>query len=141
MVAIGGTPSRGFVFGGAVSEKTLSSIHTSGVAADLTSVQATTLGVFADWFPDNRGGWHVGGLLGLGSLLIKSVSESDQMNLSFAGQVFGGYDAWIGPEWSIGLQGVLGFSTKAELMDTHQNDTGYRLGSLSGAIEATLLYH
>jgi hypothetical protein len=140
MFAIGGTPSRGFVVGGAVASRTLTSTHTSGVAADETSVTASTLGVFVDWFPNEYRGWHVGGLLGLGTIDIKSVSESDQVNVSVAGQAFGGYDFWIGPEWSLGIQGVLGFSTKAP-MKADQNDTGYTLGSLSGAIEGTLLFH
>jgi hypothetical protein len=141
MLAIGGTPSRGFVVGGAVAARSLSSVDTSNVPGDVTSVQASQLGVFVDWFPSLHRGWHVGGLLGVGTIRIQTAAQEDQVNLSFAGQAFGGYDFWIGPEWSLGIQGVLGFSTQSPMMDDNRNDTGYSLGSVSGAVEATLLFH
>ena len=140
MLAIGGTPSRGFAVGGAIAARSVTSPQTSGFPGDVTDVQASQLGVFVDWFPSEHRGWHVGGLLGIGTLRIQTV-QGDEVNLSFAGQAFGGYDFWIGPEWSLGIQGVLGFSTQSPMMDANQNDSGYSLGSLSGAIEGTLLFH
>ena len=73
-----------------------------------------------------------------------SASESDQINLSFAGQAFGGYDFWIGPEWSIGLQGALSFTTAAKLQEQQSGSsvsTGYTVGSFGGTIGVALVYH
>jgi len=141
MLAIGGTPSTGFVAGGAISTMTLTSIHSSGVSFDTTSISAGRLAVFADWFPNEHRGWHVGGMVGLGFTTLGAAGQSNWTGASVGGEAFGGYDFWIGPEWSLGIQGALAFTTQGPLKDDNQNDTGYSLGSFGAVVEATLLYH
>jgi hypothetical protein len=140
-LAIGGTPSRGFVVGGAVSSASLSSPASSGVPVDVTDASSGTVAGFVDWFPNEHRGWHVGGLLGLGFMSVSSVGQSDWGGVSLGGGAFGGYDFWIGPQWSLALQAALNFTTQASLKDSNQNDTGYSLGSLGGSIQVGFVYH
>jgi hypothetical protein len=108
---IGGTVATGFVVGGGfvgqdIKDPTLS-LEMNGTSLDallgsqdLTvhgSLGVGALGPFVDWFPDERGGLHVGAMLGLALLGL----PGDQ---GFAGSLWGGYDVWVGNQWSLGAQ-------------------------------------
>jgi hypothetical protein len=60
---------------------------------------------------------------------------------ALAGSVFGGYDAWIGPEWSLGVSLLAMGSPKAALKDSDQKETGYQMAAGSIGILGTILYH
>jgi hypothetical protein len=140
-LAIGGTPSRGFVVGGAINGGSIGPNNAKGLPAEVTGGSTGELAAFADWFPNEHRGWHVGGMLGVGFVSITQLHTSTWNGGSLAGNLFGGYDFWLGPEWSLGVQADLGLTGRAKLQDDNQNDTGYRLGGFVGGLEATLLYH
>jgi hypothetical protein len=148
-IAVGGTMSRGFVVAGALSSASLMSPDFKGYPTNQqrgwTPVRSG-FGILFDWFPDDHRGWHVGGTLGLDILALKN----DAANISWAGFGFGaaalgGYDFWIGPEWSLGILAKLSGGSSASLKDANSNangaDTGYGLGSFAFSIEGGLIYH
>jgi hypothetical protein len=138
---IGGTPARGVVIGGGLHGATATGSLDGGPLANSSVDGSTfTLGPFVDYFFDPKDGWHVGLLAGLGSAGISAgpVSES---SVAFEGTLFGGYDAWIGPQWSLGVLGAASAGTPGALKDGNGNDTGYRATPLAVSIEASLLFH
>lgn len=137
---IGGTPAPGLVVGGGFHFSTADGSLRGGPRnSGAVSGLAPTLGPFVDWYPDPKNGWHVGLLAGLGgtSLGDGPVSEA---STTFASTLFGGYDAWIGPEWSLGVFAAASAATRGTLMDG-DNDTGYTAAPLSFVVEASLLLH
>jgi len=81
------------------------------------------------------------GGLQVGGVSIEQYRASTWTSNAPAGRVFGGYDFWLGPEWSLGVQGAAGFVGTAQLHDDNRTDTEYRLGAVALGVEATLLYH
>jgi hypothetical protein len=144
-LAIGGTPARGLVFAGALSSGSITNPNFTGSPAGRSrgwTASHSTISVLVDWFPDEHRGWHVGGTAGLATLAASNDSTQDAwFGFGFGGSVLGGYDAWIGPEWSLGILGNLGATSKASLRDDSSNDTGYTLGAFWFTIDASLLYH
>jgi hypothetical protein len=143
VLAIGGTPVEGFVVGGLIGGLATSSPPSGTIPSNATSMGELILGPFVDWFPNARGGWHVGGALGLGGLSVDRYGADNLSSLSLGGRAFGGYDFWIGPQWSLGITAAIQFVTRGNLTDSSQNDapSGYSMGALGGAISVTLLYH
>lgn len=142
-VGIGGNVERGLVVGGIISgastdRRTLKGAPSGGPGKVTASL--VTLGVLVDWFPNPAGGWHIGGSLGFGgpSLMDDNITWT---GIGAGGTVFGGYDWWIGPEWSLGLSLVAMGSPKAPLKDSDRKDTGYQFASGSVGILGTLLLH
>jgi hypothetical protein len=145
-IAIGGTPGRGLAIGGMLAAAGSADMKLTGFAG-ASNVHGTNgglgiIGAFVDWFPNEHRGWHVGGMAGLGGITVENPTlQTSWVGGVGAAQVFGGYDFWVGPEWSLGLQGNLGATSRADMKDGDQKSVGYQLGALSFAIEATLLYH
>lgn len=72
------------------------------------------------------------------------VSDSwiaDSSGNAYSGTLLGGYDWWLGPQWSLGILAVLSASTSATLQDKDGNDTGYRFNALSAGLEYALTLH
>jgi len=160
-LAIGGTPVRGLAIagvfrgvsrtgtfdGGPTITATTSSVS-NGVAVTSTSTlsgraQASSfmLGVQADWFIRPEDGWHVGAGVGLGGLTITDDAGGTKSATSVSGTLFGGYQWWIGPRWSMGLQAVVLAAPRMKLSDSGGSDTGYRMTPISFGIEANILYY
>ena len=110
---MGGTLSSGVVLGGGllaqdiVSPKVETKTSASGpkVAVDPSSdrLGIALAGLFVDWFPIERAGAHVGAMLGLGRV---GLQDSKGNTPSGGGaSLFGGYDFWVGSQWSLGLEG------------------------------------
>jgi hypothetical protein len=107
------------------------------------------LGVLVDWFPDPTGGWHVGGLAGIGLIGISDAAVKDSGApvvedagaFSFGGGLLGGYDFWIGPQWSGGLYVLASGVTSSELADRQGDKAGYTLGAWSLALQYSFLHH
>ncbi len=105
---LGGTPGGGFVIGGGFVGQDISdpdrevSVGSSGSASSTTdgALGVVVVGPFVDWFPDERGGAHVGLMLGIGGIGVQD--ENGDSATGFGGALFGGYDFWIGEQWSIG---------------------------------------
>jgi hypothetical protein len=62
----------------------------------------TMLGPFFDYYVHRSDGLHFGLALGL-AILSADNSSLDENPLGIAGTLAGGYDWWIGTQWSVGL--------------------------------------
>jgi hypothetical protein len=142
LLAIGGTAVEGLVVAGALrASQTRDAFHGSHYQGDRASMSGGALGVLVDWFPNPTQGFHVGGLAGLGVVTLTDSSTVDSNGAAFAGSVFGGYDWWIGPQWSLGLMIAAMGTTSAELRDQDQRSTGYSFNALSVGLEYALTHH
>ena len=87
------------------------------------------LGPFIDWYPDPKGGFHFGGMIGLAGLTTTDPDADDQTTSSaggFGGGVHIGYDWWVAPEWSVGvLAKFWGASVKSSGNDVSNFGTGF----------------
>jgi hypothetical protein len=101
-----------------------------------------SLAVLVDWFPNPSDGWHVGGSVGLGIQAISIQADgSTYEGIGVAGSIFGGYDWWLGPHWSLGLAASVSGGNKPPLKDSSsKDDTGYTFAPVSVGVEASLLY-
>jgi hypothetical protein len=105
---LGGTPTPGFVIGGGIfaGGATDPTIESGGQSQDLNGdASLAFIGPFVDGFFDPEGGLHLGGAIGFASFQVKDQdqSSSDAPQYDGAGiAVFGGYDAWVSSDWSIG---------------------------------------
>ena len=68
-----------------------------------------------------------------------SGSNSNGYSLGLA--ALGGYDWWVGPEWSLGVLTFLAASTPASTKYGSGNATGYQLTPVTLGLEASLLLH
>lgn len=108
---IGGTLGSGVVIGGGVVGQDVSepdlTVETGDVSVDGTVENETlgimAVGVFLDWFPDPKGGAHVGFLVGPAEVGLQD--ETGQSSEGVGASLFGGYDFWVGSQWSLGLEG------------------------------------
>jgi hypothetical protein len=143
ILAIGGTIPNGFVIAGAASAA-ISSMATIG-----------NYGVLIDWFPNPKDGWHLGGLLGLGLVrapapLVFGPAIAGMQTSSGGGNLegfglgatlIGGYDLWITPQCSLGLEAVAATTTPAAMRDSSGNASGYQFTPLWFGLFASILYH
>ena len=142
LLAVGGTPVDGLVIGGAFMGGGRSSSW-SGVSdeGDDVSLGLGQIGLMVDWFPDARGGWHVGGIVGLGANLLTADDNEQYTGATGSVSILGGYDFWIGPQWALGILGLASFSPSVTLKDDDQDDTDYSLGGATIGLGASLLHH
>jgi len=117
-VALGGTISDGLVIGGGVFSHILFGLTSSEAelggqavaGAELNRVVFVLYGAFADYYFDPRGGFHVQGSLGLGTVLSGSGQLEDGRTIAGSHTATGpglmvglGYEWWIAGQWSAGL--------------------------------------
>lgn len=118
----GGSPTPGFVIGGALSHSAARGpvVRSLGREFRVRELQAevTSLGVFATYYPDPRDGWNFTGELGMASLHItRSVRLFDDASHldgseSLSGPTLsgaGGYEWWIHSKWSVGFEARLSY--------------------------------
>jgi hypothetical protein len=73
---------------------------------------------------------------------VTTLADNTAMvGLGFGASVFGGYDWWIGRDWSLGLMLVAAGANRISLSDSNRNDTGYRLMPLSIGVATSVLYY
>jgi hypothetical protein len=166
-VAVGGTISPGLVLGGVAREWSTGGTFNGGPTITATTtyfangVPSTTqhtlsgnahvtsveIGAFLDWYPNPEKGWHVGASVGLGGTVLTDDAGTKSQSGAVAGSLFGGYQWWLGPGWSLGINGVVSAATMGRLdsndqsTDSTQTDTGYKLMPLGVGIESELLYY
>jgi hypothetical protein len=114
---IGGTLGSGFVLGGGfvgqdISDPDVTLETANGTQVDRSVASGDALGVgvigpFFDWFFDERGGAHVGAMVGIG--IIGLEGDNDEGSSGFGGSLWGGYDFWVSDQWSLGVEGRLLF--------------------------------
>jgi hypothetical protein len=149
LLAIGGTVAPGLALAGAfqfasvrndfkgVEDPTTGRAYRDAKA----TVSFGTIGVLADWFPDPTKGWHLGGMIGLTGLSVVDADIPDARGNAVSGTIFGGYDWWIGPQWSLGLMAVLSGTSSATMEDDDGNDLGYKFNALSAGLSYALTLH
>jgi hypothetical protein len=99
------------------------------------------IGVLVDYYPKPTDGWHFGAIAAAGLINLTDSGLHDAAAGSFAGTLFGGYDFWIGPEWSLGLLLTFSGATTGTLKDTDGNEIGYRLNRLSAGLSYVFTLH
>jgi hypothetical protein len=99
---VGGTPWTGVVVGG------------GDFILDRTGNTVGGFFGFVQYYPDPRGGLHAFGNAGV--LIV------DRMAGPF-GSIGGGYDAWVGSQWSLGVDARLGAGTGSGTSE-YEDDTG-----------------
>ena len=111
-LAAGGTPTTGLVVLGGVASYRLEEAkldRDSGEEVDLGGVlEAGIVGAGVEYFPDERGGLHLGALLGLGFASAPTPSGSLFDQLGDAGGALSlsvGYGWWVSDSWSLVLLG------------------------------------
>ena len=107
-----------------------------GTSVDLEDVTMTLigLGMFADIYPDPHGGLHFQPFVGWGGLETSykgNSGGSDPTGLVLA--IGGGYDWWVGDEWSIGAMARVSYAPLS------LNDVSYT--TVAPALLATFTYH
>lgn len=143
LIGAGGTVHTGLVVAGSLWTNYLED-SLSGAPAGTTreaNARFLGLGLLLDWFPKERGGWHVGTNLGFGGPTINYEGGFHMDGTGLAAALLGGYDFWIGPEWSLGVMATASATPPIHLRDDQGHDTGYRLKTLSFGIEGSLLFH
>jgi len=136
---VGGSPASGLTLGGGA----LASLQLSGEweadgivgsqSADLTTI---IIGPFADGHPHPRGGFHVGGLLGLASVAFEAPGGgegSDALGVGGAGWL--GYDTWVAPEWSIGG------SLRLDALRATNSDDDLTISKIGATLSISVLYN
>lgn len=137
---LGGTPAAGWVLGGGfvgqdIVEPTVKVEQSpSGeVVAHNQALGIGALGPFVDWYPDDRSGVHLGALAGLG--VIGLTNENDESATGLGLSLFGGYDFWVGEQWSIGPQArVLWVRASRRISDVTFDDSATSIQLLFSAL-------
>jgi hypothetical protein len=158
-IAIGGSPVPGFAVAGVIGAMNTSgdtfnggpvvTVTTStgnGPSANTTlqgraSASMVLLGGLVDWFPEPERGWHVGGSVGLGGAVVTDDTGNSINGASIAGSIFGGYQFWLGPSWSLGVSGVVMGAPTLNLTDSNRNDSGYKMTPFYVGLAWTLMYY
>lgn len=108
-LALGGTLFPGFVIGGELVFQQVSKPNVSlAGATDATAKNDANFGIlgpFFDWYPNPRGGFHFGGVIGPAVLSASDSQTGDTLSSSkgAGASLTAGYDFWVSPQWSIGL--------------------------------------
>jgi hypothetical protein len=143
LLAVGGTPVRGLVFAFNLMFSSVDGDFAGappGATGRATTVEPV-VGALVDWYPVPEDGWHLGGSLGFGGVGLTDSTGFNSNGYSLGVAALGGYDWWIGPQWSIGVMSFVTAATTASTEDGHQNATGYRFTPATIGIEASLLFH
>jgi hypothetical protein len=136
---VGGSPASGLSIGGGL----LASLQLSGdwdadgiVGSQSANLTTILVGPFADGYPHPRGGFHLGGLLGLASVAFDGPGGdggSDALGVGGAGWV--GYDAWVAPEWSIGGE------LRLDALRATNSDDDLTISKVGATLAVTVLYN
>jgi hypothetical protein len=136
---IGGSPSPGLAIGGGLIGNWLFGAEfedeDGGTRTD-HDVTSGLIGVFIDGFPQPTAGWHLGGLVGLGGHTLTHDGIADQTG-GFGGAIWGGYDQWVGDDFSVG--GLLRFTAMRSTGEKDGSDVSASTASLGLTFSA--LYH
>jgi hypothetical protein len=92
-IDVGGSLVPGFSLAGTLLGQ---SLRETGRSNELT-----VLGVMGNVYPNSKGGFFVGGLVGLAIMNANSTETSDTNGIAIAPHV--GYDWWVSNYWSLGL--------------------------------------
>jgi hypothetical protein len=101
------------------------------------------LGLLVDWYPDPRGGWHVGGAVGVGLLGADAVNGSvgGLSGVDAMASLLGGYDWWIARKWTLGVQAVAAGGARTGLDGSDLPGPSYRLGAATLSLEGVVVFN
>lgn len=135
MVALGGTPTSGLVVGGAAR------VGFTPHAKDRPSPVSAfdEIGVLVDWFPDPKGGAHVGAIAGAGGLSLAGA-RGVTSRIAPSGTILLGYDGWVSEQGSVGAFVALTAATSSAV---HVVAPGVSADAapLAISLEASFTYH
>jgi hypothetical protein len=83
----------------------------------------------------------VGASIDLGGVTVIDNAHHNIGGVALGGSLFGGYQTWLGRNWSFGALAVLFGVTSAKLTDSDDHDSGYRMRGVSLGVESVLLYY
>jgi hypothetical protein len=139
VLAIGGTLPHGVVLAGAAS------------AVVTSSLVVANYGLLVDWFPDPAAGWHIGGQLGIGFVVdpyydvavasaVGDTFTPDDRAVGLGASLMGGYDAWVTPQFSMGVN-LVAMTTAFARQHVPIDSTSYSLTPIAGGVMVSVLYH
>lgn len=101
------------------------------VSNDYSVGTLAMIGPMIDWYPEARGGFHLGGVLGAARLTVKDSANNqlDNSPIGGGGAFFIGYDWWVGDEWSIGVE--------ARLLGATLHESNIGTGAITGNVTHT----
>ncbi len=132
---IGGTPGRGIVIGGMFTG--------ADMFAEKGDHLSFAFGPFIDVYPNPRGGWHMGFMLGFNGQSVRDTAHNDQLFMLYGGAAsfWAGYEAWVSGDWSMGgmlkAQGSFGGRERGKV--PNREDVQGRAISLT--LNWTTVYH
>jgi hypothetical protein len=137
-LAIGGTPVRGLVLGGALEDASTFA-PTLTVDGRTRSDGPNTFGLsivgpFAEYYFDPSQGLHAEVLLGLSFL---TADDSRDLPVGFAGSLGVGYEWWVGPQSSVGFLARVAYSRLT--YDPNRLDESHSV--IAPSIVARYTYH
>jgi hypothetical protein len=118
---IGGSPADGLAIGFALLGMAAGEAEEETEAEGVPVTREVPLnlsigGLFVDGFPDPKGGFNVGGTVGIAA--VSTTDDNADYNVKtggLGGAAWLGYTAWVGEEWSVGaLLWLAGASTSAD---------------------------
>jgi len=137
---VGGSPSRGVAIGGAWLNDIGRSLTLESEGRELGDLHALSslLGPFIDGFPDPKGGWHAGGMVGFANQRFDEPgSDKTYTTRGIGGAAWGGFDAWVGDEWAVGGLGRVA----AAVTKGSEDGVDVDASSLSFMLMFTALHH
>jgi hypothetical protein len=135
---IGGAPSPGLIFGGALQFESLpSSRFEADSRSAKTGILLGTIGPFFDGYPNSRGGFHSGGMLGFSAAhLTGNDYFAPDETYGFGLATWLGYDGWVADQWAVG--GLLQFS--GAHLAAHRDSSDLGVFARSVALLLTAVY-
>jgi hypothetical protein len=130
-LSIGGAPSPGIILGGALLLDSLPStaFKADGISAK-TGLSLMTVGPFIDGYPNPRGGFHSGGMLGASAAhLTGNTYFAAENAYGFGLATWLGYDCWVADQWSVG--GLLRFAGSHVVGHKDSSDVGVYARSIA----------
>lgn len=144
-IALGGTLGSGFVLGGGIwGMGTLATTYeTDAGTADAKALNLGMLGPFIDFYFDERSGGHLTFAIGFAGVQ-QAEGEDLPDGAQFAGGGFGalvggGYEWWVGEQWSIGVIARVQYASVAT--KTEELEIEGTMSLLSPAILFGVTYH
>ncbi len=125
---IGGTPGRGLVIGGMFTG--------ADMFANKGDHLSFAFGPFIDVYPNPRGGWHMGFMLGFSGQSVRDSEDDNQLFMIWGGAAsfWAGYEAWVSGDWSMG--GML--KAQGSFGGRERGPTGFKEDVQGRAISITL---
>ncbi len=154
-IAIGGAVAKGWVLAGTlhaiegVGELSNGPFEDTQVTVGGQSITlserayagSSLLGAMVDWYPNPRGGWHVGLAAGLGATnLMLSADDTTLFSTGLGGMVAGGYDWRLGRDFWLGLSLQASGVMRGTMKDEDGRDTRWRMKSFGIGIGSSLVY-